>query len=295
MRWVLGQLLSATIALGPAGVLAAPRDFETLLEQGSQLVEQGDHAAAAPILAEAYRAMPREQQVGDFGRYVISGASDAYLSAANASTAPDPLLTECQALLTEYFDALEQARHEGMSTVADDEDEQQLRARLDVVRDRLAESQPVSAASTQPGSGEVSRDRRRPDAVGIALVAGGAAALGVGLGLLGYGARFPDLIAQAKQDARDEHGLAPDEDPPGWADHEVAQRKKGRALVGGGVVLGVVGAGAVAWGIVRLVGNRRSDRAVKASVSVSPQGAGAWVRWAVPSLADLRRGRGAAR
>jgi hypothetical protein len=273
---VLG--LCGVLALAPRASWASPESFETLLERGAAQAEGGEIEAAADTLAAAYRAMPGEHRVGDFGRFVMNEASAACLEAANRSSAPRLRLEQCEALLTEYFRDLDGARARAESTADEDATEAALAGKLDLVRARIAEAgqearppepPPPAIEPAVAPSPEVDRPARGVDPVGVAAVSAGAVFFGAGLGLLVHGVRFPGLLDRARADARQQHGIDESEEPPSWEAHADAQLPKGRAMLGVGVAMAVVGAAATTWGVVRLTRQRKGSTRVHAAMGRS--------------------------
>jgi hypothetical protein len=271
-RFVALLVAASMVGLaGPAVARAGPSEqFEVLLERGSELVERGDHARAGSVLAQAYRLLPREERIGELGRYVVSEGSGAFLAAAAVADDPTAVLETCASFLEEYFQELEEARAQGRPSVVADDEEASLRERLDSIRQRLAgPDDPPTPSSHDAPRHETRVSERREDRpasrnpMAIAFLSAGAVALGAGVGMTALGARYPRLVDARLADARRQYMVGDDARlPENWVTHRDRELVRGRALLGSGVALAVVGVALVTWGAIYLARHRRGKGAV---------------------------------
>jgi tetratricopeptide (TPR) repeat protein len=235
LRLTLLAALAASLAAAPAHAAAPDREAvqasERELRAGLAAYEAADYAVAIEHFERAYALHPSPQYLyawaqaarsaGDcaaavdlYQRFIASGATGASLQAAQQNE------TRCRELLAEA------ARAE------------------DVTAEAEPEPTPAEPAIVADTPTEPARPRRRPDGLGIALVATGGAALGTGAALL--------AIASARRATQDD---ATDYDRFDALDRQIL-----RLDVAGGATLGVGAALAIA-GVIRLTTKARRNRA----------------------------------
>jgi tetratricopeptide (TPR) repeat protein len=232
---ILLAALAASLAAAPAH--AAPdreavQASERELRAGLTAYEAADYAVAIEHFERAYALHPSPQYLyawaqaarsaGDcaaavdlYQRFIASGATGASLQAAQQNE------TRCREQLAEA-------------------------AQADAAAEASAppEPTPVEPPIVADAPTEPARPRRRPDGLGIALVATGGAALGTGAALL--------AIASARRTTQD---AATDYDRFDALDRQIL-----RLDVAGGATLGVGAALAIA-GVIRLATKARRNRA----------------------------------
>lgn len=236
-RLTLLVALATWIGAAPAPAHAAAPDREAVqasereLRAGLAAYEAADYAAAIEHFERAYALHPSPQYLyawaqaarsaGDcraavdlYQRFIASGATGASLQAAQQNEA------RCRERLEE------QARAENAAEAT--------------VEPEPTPAEPPIVADTPA---EPARLRRRPDALGIALVTTGGLALGTGAALL--------AVASARRTEQD-----------GVTDYDrfdALDRQILRLDVAGGATLGVGAALAIA-GVIRLTVKSRRDR-----------------------------------
>ncbi len=253
--------MAQTMVLGPEA-------YETLVDEGATLLDEGKLVEGAQRLGTAWQQMPPKVQTDDLGTFVVVRASDAYHAAAEAEEVPEQLRAHKE-LLDAFF-------AQAGSKVGKDEQRAMLAERRDALAVRLEEIDAAAAAERKAEDEQARKDaeeeqrraaaaeptddtpKAKPDGLAIGLLAGGGALLAGGVVLAVQGGRFPGLIDQAKQDGLASYGL--DEEPDNWADHEQQQFGVGRALLASGITLAVVGAGAMVLGGVRLAQGRKAAK-----------------------------------
>ncbi len=294
----LGVLLlsmAVVILPGPAaahGWEPAAASFDDLMLQAEERRSEGAHLESARLYAQAYRALPPDEQIELMAEITVNNASADYRLAHEAVPDDIALLVEWEALLSEFVDA-RTAAHEANRAQAPSpgllQDLEALRAEIDRRRGAAAESTPVideaesPAEQTRPPPTEPhSPEPVNPAAdwaiigVGAATFVGGIALLGAGASTLGRVGTLHDDQVTALQAEPGYTAQQRDQYQSQLDDWQQQGRSVGTGMIVGGAVLGAVGLGLTTWGAIR----RRRHAA----------GAGAQARSSRPTVAIHRRG-----
>lgn len=241
-----------------------------LYDEGTVLYESADYAGAVKKFTEAL-AVAGDQQTS-VRQALLFNIARAH---ENQFTV-DRDVTHLRQALTLYKRYRTVAHEEGWTDDQFDVEariitiERQLRAHDQIQRAQSAETSRKAEGPPPPPSGSADEQRSpgRDRNTGIGLVVAGSMATVGGVVLSVVGSRL-EPRAQAQVDELADMGVPADH--PAWAEGQEfveQERVKGRAMLGTGVAVAVVGAVGIGVGSYYLV------RAKKARLSVSPTGDG---------------------
>lgn len=260
--------LAATSRVTAATEPTAP-SYKELMREAEAKQGVGAYAESAALFAEAYRSRPPKKRADDVGEITVESALADYRLASEQAPADIELLEARAVLLEEFLTAREQAKPKAVPQTMRDELEQ-VRTQIAELREaeRRAneealepEPDPATPIPVEPPPSKRTNTNPKVNAtlltLGLASVAGGTV-------LLAVGARNSSQI-----DARSDEWLATFDAVPEYTEQqrqefrdavaawEQDNRATARGLVVGGAVLAAAGIGLSAWGIVRIVRNRK--------------------------------------
>lgn len=256
------------LALVLAGGPGPGSEPEQLIVDAEAALDAGRWEAAGDAFRRAYERMSPRERAGDLGEHVVTEGVAAY-DRAYRKDGETRHLVHAQDLLQ----AAAADRGGSMPTAELRAEADRIAALLERIEhdDTPAEPAPQRPEASEDRPPPPSRDERRIDGPGVALVTVGTIVLGAGVGLLANGVTVP---ARARDRIADRGGSTPDDD----AYLEEAERLR-TGFVAGGAVAIAVGVAGVVWGAVRLARHRRGPAAVAPMLDPSTRGLSAQFRF----------------
>jgi hypothetical protein len=256
---------------------------ERLIEEGDAARDKGNHEEAANKYRAAYYSLPLADRMSFIGSLAVRSAMTAFQHVHEAK--PDDLVLERQIVLATEFLVSVDALGSGATAVdaADVEEVEKARASA---KEKLPASEgtsetcpPASKAPVDVAADETDdrkkdppltriepvRNERKPNWLGIGLLAGGGVAAGVGAGILaGWWT--------VRREASNYVELAPgyEEGTEARASYLAQQEEQAQTFRIAGAVLVSVGAAAAAGGLVYVLLRRGGDKQSKPQTAMVP-------------------------